>query len=592
MFRHAATLIIVCAAVVAAQTPATRVPQSPTPGQVPRDTPAQTQPTQMAPTAKISGRVVAADTGRPIVRARVSVSNNQGAGGVVLTGTDGTFQMENLPEGRFTVQALKSGYISLQYGQRRPLQSGTPIQLSAGQELKNVDFSLPHGGAISGRVLDENNDPMPGIPVSVLEYRYMQGARTLSPSGSAQTDDRGEYRVWGLNPGDYYISATPPQAPAGPGARGQGPAFAGRGAPARGSTNIDTPVLGYAPTYYPGVASAGDARPVTLGLSSEVNDVSFSVLLVRTARVTGRVVNADGTPATGTLNLTSDDPGRRNGPGGRAFGAPIAGDGQFSFVNIPPGRYVLRARPGNPNGRGRGGNVTPMFASTPVLVNGDDVSGISLVLAPGASVSGAATFQVTQSAAPSNPNQFRVTAPSADFDFASTSPQASIDPKTGAFNIDGLEPGMRILQAQTPRGWMLKSVTIDGREITDTAFEVKSGQKIANVALVFTDKIGEMNGTVSDSRGAPVTEYTVIVFPEDQTFWRPMSRRIVTARPDQNGKYQIRGLPSGSYYVAIADPTVQGEWFDPTFLDAQRSGAQRVVLGEGDVKVQDFRLMR
>jgi hypothetical protein len=590
MFRHAAVFVIASAAVLAAQTPATRVPQSATPGQVPRDTPAQT-PAQSPATAKISGRVVAADSGRPIVRARVSVSNNQGSGGVVLTGADGTFQMADLPAGRFTVQSSKAGYISLQYGQRRPMQAGTPIQLADGQELKNVDFALPHGGAISGRVLDENNEPMPGIPVSVLEYRYMQGARTLSPSGSAQTDDRGEYRVWGLNPGDYYISATPPPAPGGVGGRGLGPAAVGRGAPARGS--VDTPALGYAPTYYPGVMSAGEARSVTLGLSSELNDVSFSVLLVRTARVSGRVVNADGTPAAGgMLNLTSDDPGRRNGPGGRVIGAPIAGDGQFSFANVPPGRYVLRARPGNGNGRGRGNaNATPMFASTPVALNGDDVAGISLVLAPGAGVSGTATFQLTQSAA-ANPNQFRVTAPPADFDFASASGQASIDAKTGAFSIDGLEPGARILQAQTPRGWMLKSVTIDGRDVTDMPFDVKSGQKISNVALVFTDKIGEVNGTVSDSRGAAATEYTVIVFPEDPAFWRPMSRRIMTARPDQNGKYQIRGLPAGSYYVAIADPAVQGEWFDPAFLDAQRSAAQRIALADGDVRVQDFRLAR
>src|SRR4029077_16316401 len=110
-------------------------------------------------------------------------------------------------------------YIQLSYGQRRPLQAGTPLQLLDGQQLKSVDFALPKGGVISGRVSDESGDVMPGVMVAVMRYQYQQGDRRLVPAGQAQTDDRGIYRVWGLNPGDYYVSAV---------ARNEG----GRGAPA------------------------------------------------------------------------------------------------------------------------------------------------------------------------------------------------------------------------------------------------------------------------------------------------------------------------------------------------------------------------
>jgi protocatechuate 3,4-dioxygenase beta subunit len=590
MLRSTALFIALAAVVMAAQSQA---PGQPAPGQPARDTPAQqSAEPQTPPTASVTGRVVAADGGRPVSRARVSLSSPQGGGRATLTDDTGAFTLTDLPEGRYTLQVSKPGFITLQYGQRRPLQAGTPIQLAAGQALRGADFSLPRGGAISGRVLDENSEPMPGVSVRVLEYRYAQGARTLSPTGSAQTDDRGEYRVWGLNPGDYYVSVTPPPALGNAFVgRGLGAPGAGRGG-ARGAGGGDDPQsLGYAPTYYPGVMSVSDARPVTVGLSTEVTEISFSVSLVRTAHVSGRVVNADGTAAAGVLSLAPDDSGRNGGLGGRGFSAPVMGDGQFTFANIPPGRYTLRARSGNGGGRGRGNpNQPPMFASTPVFVTGDDITGVSLVLAPGAGLSGSATFETTQ-AAPPNINQFRVTAPSTKPDGTGNG-QTQLDARTGTFNMDGLAPGEHILQVQTPRGWSLKSVTIDGRDLTDIPFELKSGQKITTVALVFTDKITQIQGTVADTKGDPVTDFTVLAFAQDESLWRPQSREIMTARPDQNGQYQIRGLPSGQYYIALVDPTAPGEWFDPAFLTAQRVGAQRIQLADGDVRTQDFTISR
>jgi len=74
--------------------------------------------------------------------------------------------------------------------------------------------------------------------------------------------------------------------------------------------------------------------------------------------------------------------------------------------------------------------------------------------------------------------------------------------------------------------------------------------------------------------------------------WRPQARQILTTRPDQNGKYQLRGLPAGRYYVAVIDPAEQGEWFDPAFLDQHRTGAQTLTLAEGATQTIDFKLAR
>jgi len=156
----------------------------------------------------------------------------------------------------------------------------------------------------------------------------------------------------------------------------------------------------------------------------------------------------------------------------------------------------------------------------------------------------------------------------------------------------GVAPGSHLLRAQTPPGWTLKSVVVDGRESVDTPFDVKPSQTVTGVAVVFTDKITEITGTVSDPRGTPVTEYTVLAFPDDQTLWRAQSRQIMTTRPDQNGTFQLRGLPAGQYYLAVVDPSQQGEWFDPSFLEQHRAAAKRLSLVEGDVKTQDFKISR
>ena len=133
-------------------------------------------------------------------------------------------------------------------------------------------------------------------------------------------------------------------------------------------------------------------------------------------------------------------------------------------------------------------------------------------------------------------------------------------------------------------------MTVAGRDITDTPFSIRSGETLANVDVVFTDKVSEVNGTITNDQSAPVPDYTVLAFPTDSSLWRPQSRHIMTARPDQTGKYRIRGLPPGQYYVATVEPAEQGEWFEAAYLEEHRASAARVTLSEGDVKTQNFKV--
>src|SRR6185503_13188646 len=317
-----ALLLGLACAVFAQQTPA-------------RDTPAQ-QDAVKPPAGRITGRVVASDNGRPVKRARVFVSAMELPGGRgMLTDDSGVFDFTELPGGRYTLTVSKSGFVSLSYGQRRPLQAGTPLQLAEDQQLKGIQFQLPRGSVIGGRVLDEDGDAMPGVMVRVMRYQYQQGARSLTPAGNAQTDDKGQYRVWGLMPGDYYVNAIMRGGnfaggfgggfggPFGPGGRG-----GGRGGAVPGSSEQDQ--VNYAPTYYPGVPSVNEAKAVTVGLSQEVLDVNFGMLLVRIARITGHVSNPDGSPVTsGNVNLTPDNGGGQRNQIATNFGGRIQWDGAF-----------------------------------------------------------------------------------------------------------------------------------------------------------------------------------------------------------------------------------------------------------------------
>jgi hypothetical protein len=459
---------------------------------------------------------------------------------------------------------------------------------------------------VAGHVFDETGDPMPGASVRVMRYQYAQGERQLVPAGTSQTDDEGAFRVWGLNPGDYYVSAVTRNFDFGgrgaAGGRGGGPG-GGRGGPAAGraggrggagragfvdpvlpgSTGEDETEKAYAPTYYPGVGSINEARPITVGVGQQLLDINFNLLLVRTARITGIVTNPDGSAtSSGQVNLTPEV----TGVGGRGqlavtFNSRIDWDGKFVLNNVPPGRYVLRAR-GNDT-------ATPQYAAQPLAVGSSgDISDVTVILYPSASVTGTVTFEGGQGP---DVTQVRITAPSAeDATAIGANPNGRVD-KDGKFTLNGVPAGLHwIRSGGGARGWSLKSVIVDGLDVVDTPIALRSGQTLQNVSVMFTNKVSEINGTVTDTRGNPLTDFTVLAFPTESLLWRPLARQIATARPDQNGKFQMRSLPPGDYYLATVDPAEQGEWFEPAFLEEHRIGAARISLGEGAVQTHDFKI--
>ena len=564
--------------------------------QRPRDTPAQTVSNEdVSNAATISGRIVDGRTGQALPRARVVATARETGGRryAVQTDQSGRYVLVNLAAGRFTVTVSKPGYVTLAYGQRRPRQPSTPVRVGAGEHLENLDLALPAGSVITGQILDDTGTALPLAVVRVLRYVYQRGQQQLVQVGTDRTDDRGQYRVFGLEPGDYLVSASVPrQRPSlvagrigalGPGGgRPLNPAGASVTRESLDDGAQNSVPEGYAPSYYPGVTNLLEASRVTAGLSADVAGVDFAVRLVPTAAVRGVVFQPDGALATGVQVMLLPDEGvpARDS----ILVARVQGEGRFEIRDVPPGRYTLRAatRGGGRGQRGRFGG-RPVFASQRLDIDGNDIDGLALALSPGATLSGSVVFETTQGP-PSSVARIRVTADAVQ-DIPLLANSEGRIAEDGTFEMQNVPGGVRLVRARgVPDGWMLKAVYLDGQDVIDTPLEFGAVARADGFRLVFTDQVTRISGMVQDRDGAASTDYTVVAFPVDDRLWQPQSRYIKAARPDQNARYEIEGLPSGSYLLAAVDAVQQGEWFDPRFLQRLRSGGIRMSLNDGESK--------
>ena len=212
-------------------------------------------------TGRLRGRVVAADTGSIVRRAQVRISSPDIGSKTAFTDAQGRYEFQKLPAGRFNVSVSKSGFVTMQYGQTRPFEPGRPIDLVDAQVMEKADVALPRGSVVSGRILDEFGEPVADANVAGMRMQYSSGKRRLVSSGRASTtNDLGQFRLFGLPPGEYYVSVTVRSFD-----NMMMDMFAGAGAGGPTGSNNNS---GYAATYYPGHAEPGggtadiaDGRP-------------------------------------------------------------------------------------------------------------------------------------------------------------------------------------------------------------------------------------------------------------------------------------------------------------------------------------------
>ncbi|HKE83785.1 MAG TPA: carboxypeptidase-like regulatory domain-containing protein [Vicinamibacterales bacterium] len=514
-------------------------------------------------TASIAGKVTTADTGAPIRGAEVRLSSDGRYSRLGTTNGDGRFELRDLPAGVYRLTVSRTGFITLQFGQRRPFESSTPITLAEGTNTE-ANVALIRGGVIHGRVLEQSGEPLAGTRVQALRSRVVQGKRRLQSVGAAdQTDDTGAFRIYGLPAGDYYVVA---------------------------AAGLGDQVKRDPPTYYPGTANLAEAQPITILPGAEAS-ADFQIGDVRNARVSGIVVNSAGNPIPAMVNLVSETvstgPALEGTVAALQVHADAGPDGRFTLENVPPGPYTLTAmlmpgpvgpdvfqapRTGPPSIADMVRRF-PEQAVTPLVVNGSDVAGLTLVTQRAAVLSGSivADSGVTRPL----PRGIRVSPHNVSFGTMMTIGDAS----NSGFELVGLATPFTIGVQGVPEGWTVKSILLDGRDVIDETVDLHGAN--AALRIVLSDRPSSVVGSVQ-SRNESI-DYNVVIFPEDSTKWNFESRYIKTTRTDAQGQFRIPDLPAGERYLAAAvDYLEDGEQNDPQFLERLRLRATSFSIGEGE----------
>lgn len=566
--------------------------------------------------AEITGVLMTeGDNPQPIRRAEVRAFAPGAPARTAYTDAQGRFAFRGLPYGRYTIEANKPGYVRVAYGARRYDRAGTPVTVSTTDPTHALQIRMPRGAVITGRLVDEFGQPAQGARVNIQQVRIVNGERTLVGVPMVSTilgevaDDRGVYRLFGLPAGDYVISATPRSIGTGDIRRMTDAELqAARQAlqqPSAPVGEVPPPTtLGFSQVFFPGVISSADATPVTVAAGEERSGIDFTVQLVRTAKLEGTVLVPGGVaPESVQLMLMPRTGGTSSatatGATTMVFTASVGSsgnrrvnpDGTFSYGGVTPGAYTLDARASGPGG-------AQLWASADVTVDGQTVSGISLALQEGLSVSGALAFEADGVDPPDNFSRARLM----------MLPQSSggavnLIMRTGAaggptitpdgkFTIPGLTPGRYQVQASfnTPEAnWILKSAIIKGRDALDLPFELAPNDTITDALLTFTNRTQELTGTLSDASQRPAPDFTIVVFPEDKALWGS-PRRIRTARPGTDGRFSVPGLPAGSYRIAAVTDIGPEEVRDRALLEELAASSIAFTLADGEKKVQDLRI--
>ena len=522
---------------------------------------------QVTASATIRGHVFAADTSQPLRKAQVRLTQIDAPSGpnasrprenrLVTTDVDGKYEFKDLPAGRYNLNASKGGYVSVSWGQQQPNEPGKPLDVLDGQTIERVDLTLPRGSVITGRIVDEFGEPLSNVSVAAVRSEVVNGERRMVPVGrTAATDDLGEFRIYGVAPGQYYVRAT-----------------WRRFGPVTDPNNPDR--TGYPVTYFPGTADIANAQRFSIAVGQSVTDLAMAMSPQKTAVVSGTVVDADGRPIGAMmLNVIHTD-----GNSSTSFGTSIRGDGSFSFV-LSPGNYMLRTMTNGTNRRDIG--------ATTVTVGSEDIKDIRIVVAPPPTITGRVVVDPAQ--APSLPGSLMLTAvPMTPTPMPGNSPARLADDFSFELSVP-ITGRVRLVMTNLPPSWTIGHVRVNSIDVIDDGIDVKPNDNITGVEVELTNKLTSVSGTVSTSGGDAAKNYTVVFFPQDTKRWTPGSRYLRSARPDQDGRFKISGLPPGDYNVVAVDRLEPGQNTDPEYLERISSRASRFTLMDGETKTLDLKL--
>jgi hypothetical protein len=480
-----------------------------------------TQPPSARASGRISGAVVAAESGRAAGKSRVElIADSAKTVATVFTDASSQFEFSGVLSGRYRLVAAKTGYVTAAFGAARGGDSGTIIDLQPGGDVGSLRIALHRAAAITGRIVTDQGEALPQQLVTAFRVAWVDGQRRLIPTPrTAATDDRGEYRLGGLAAGTYLVNVSRMPATM------RGPSYE---------------VVFQRGMYFPGTTNQARARPLSLDHGEELRNVDFFGLPITAppAVVSGDVADTAGEMVVGTVAAI-----------------PVDG-GVVTTVGISHGRYSMAVEPGSYVLAVENRHARHETAAIPFTVAEHDRLALPVALRPGGRVEGKISCD-DGSSVPLAGMQIRTVLPSADRAPAAPGQRPIVVAGSGAFTLVGLAGVRQFVVEGIPEGWALKSILDAGRDVSDTSmfFDERVNLK---VEVVLTRRLGTVTGRTDGA--------AVLVLPEDLSRLSNFRRWARLVRPDQARTYRAERLLPGRYVAAAVADVDETEWSRPEFV--------------------------
>jgi hypothetical protein len=493
------------------------------------------------------------------------------------------------------------------------------VAVAAGASVDVVLKMLP-GAVITGFVTDEFGGPAPDVRVSAIELGG--GGSTKSQASQAMTDDRGAYRIFGLPPGEYIVSALsglrsrPEGAYGAPGeilsitdreAQWAKAVMARAGGP---PPPLATPMpaagrpVAYAPVHYPGTTNATVASPIAVAAGEERSGVDLALRIVPMARLEGQLATDSGESVSAATVTLLPRRGERASLADRLVDAgalvlPRATVSlpRFTVAGVPPGEYTLVARTGSAQVRPtvEEAAADQLWGLLDVSVTGTDQQGLVLRVWPGLQLSGRVVFEGSSRGRPDDMTRVNLTLSATGGARGLATQSSAVVDSRGGVLFRNVAPGTYLLRATLPAGataagWTLESAKLNGLDTADKPLVVEPGtSRLDGLDVTFTDRAAEISGRLIDAGGQPVTRYAIVIATTDRGLWLPNARRIRSVQPATDGSFRLRGLPPGEYAMAALRDVQEADLSDPEFLSTLVEAGYTLTLRPGEVVRQDLR---
>lgn len=462
-----------------------------------------------------------------------------------VTDDTGRYEIRGLRGGEYLVAGGGQGFVTSHFGQTAPNMPEATVVVAAGVTADRVDLLVARAGRVSGRILSEDGTGITGVEITLLRRQYFPGG--VRPTGVvfAQSEDGGAFDLWPVPPGEYYIHAA---------------AADGLRPPGNDKRAV------YETRYFPTSLDIGGAQLISVGGGQALSGLDMVLTVARTASITGRLIDPAGTSTAAASVYLMPPPA----DGITRLSAAVGGDGRFRIADVPPGTYVAMVSD-RANGR--------RWSPHEVTVTGD-VSGLELIATTGIRARGRILTD-DRRRLPFDANELTLTLyPQNDVAGIRTSIGAGMIASDGSFTMEGAAGVMSLHVGRVPRGWFLKSTTLDDVDVTDAMFELAPGGGVHTIDVVLTNKGGRLSGGVADRMGRSVANALVVIFPADRARWST-SRLMQTTFSHQMGRFDFGAIPAADYRTVAVPALPREAWTDPAVLDRLWSDSVAVTITEG-----------